>query len=260
MDNLDYRVSQAQGFVSANIEMPFDLVPVVLAQREGARDQLIEIGESLEKRLEIDQTFEFIKKRGFSYIASLFSKRILGLYCPDYLDQGRDRLILVPENIQNVSAQLGIEYDTFFTWVLTHEMMHIAQFNYGTRELSRAILEQVSGVLKKDLDVGQLKATMTWAEGSADFIMDRPGLIEKSEIEKMREKIDLKRQQINFFNILLRLLGNKTGQYLDGHRFSRNVAEKIGPAAIALPIQNPVFLPTGEEIKDPDIWISRVSR
>lgn len=258
MNNLEQKTLESYGFVSGQIGFPFHLVDVDYVSRQETAHELVSIIDDLEARLgQKSGLLGGIKRGGAGVISNLFSKRILGLYCPSYLNNRPDRLILVEENLLNVSDQLGFDYDIFLTWVLTHEMTHVAQFNSFKKELPDTIFSKIESVFSKKGDVSSLKAAMTWAEGSADFIMDRPGLVSKSDIDSMRRLVNLKRSSFSWMNLIIRLLGNKTGQYVNGYRFSEEVSKKLGPSSVALPIQYPNLLPSPEEINNPDLWVAR---
>jgi len=98
---------------------------------------------------------------------------------------------------------------------------------------------------------------MTWIEGSADAMMDQKGLIDEKLLEKMRQKIEARRNKVSWSSILLQLLTKKTSQYREGGRFCKAVSEKYGMSPMSLIIKNPEWLPTAEEIKAPSLWVQR---
>jgi uncharacterized protein (DUF2342 family) len=259
--NLDNEVILTHGFIAGLTGAEFSDVVVEIADRPMIAKTLQTMAESVEE-LADDKTsvFDPFKNKGVKIITNLFSKKILGLYSPAYLNKDRNKLLLVEENIVNVSNQLGFDQEKFFRWVLTHEMFHVAQFNHNDSLLEKELRQRIEDVVKsKDKEkIQEIQAIMTWVEGSADFFMDQEGLLNKEDIQFMRKMVDQRRNKFNFANLLMKLLGNKTGQYLNGKRFADQVSKELGIRAVALPVLKPKLLPTSLEIHSPTEWVDRV--
>jgi uncharacterized protein (DUF2342 family) len=261
--NLREEVVLTHGFIAGLTGIQFDDVLVEIVDQATIAETLQVMTESVEELGGQEASiFDPIKNKGVRVITNMFSKKILGLYSPAYLNKDQNKLLLVEANIINVSNQLGFEQEKFFRWVLTHEMFHVAQFNYNDRALEENLQSKIKEVVAtKDKEkVKEIQAIMTWVEGSADFFMDQEGLLSKEDIDFMREKVDQRRNQFNFANLLMKLLGNKAGQYLTGKKFADQVAQEINPRAVALPVLNPNLLPTSAEIHSPTEWVERAAK
>jgi coenzyme F420 biosynthesis associated uncharacterized protein len=112
----------------------------------------------------------------------------------------------------------------------------------------REILDRVTGL-------------MSLLEGHADVVMDLVGPSVVPSVATIRERFDQRRRDANPVQRLLRrLLGieMKMKQYAEGAEFVRAVIEAIGMAGLNTVWESPARLPTGAEIRDPALWLTRV--
>ncbi len=108
----------------------------------------------------------------------------------------------------------------------------------------------------------QLQAIMAVIEGYSNYVMREVGreivesypLIERRFEERERARTPAER-------LLLRLTGldMKLEQYRRGEGFCRAIADRMGREAFAVLWRGPEWLPTYEELAEPDSWISRVT-
>jgi coenzyme F420 biosynthesis associated uncharacterized protein len=107
----------------------------------------------------------------------------------------------------------------------------------------------------------RLTAVMTLAEGHGDYVMDAVGPEVVPSVADIRAKFQHRRQggsQVD--RAIRRLLGLdlKMRQYAEGSRFVTAVIEQVGMDGFNRVWTSPNTLPTHPEIKEPDLWISRV--
>jgi uncharacterized protein (DUF2342 family) len=271
-DELELLIGQAHGFVAAKLVQPFRTVSVRIVSQKEIGDALLEmVTEVKEMSFAERKTPAMVKSlidtgEGFltKSFVQMISSKILGLYKQSYIEDGPGELLLVGENIENVATALDLPLREFFLWVLVHETMHVAQFNSKDSYLRDFIKEKVIEITKgKNGQKEALKEVglaMTWIEGSADAMMDQEGLIDKKIIEKMRQKIEAKRDRISWSSLLLQILTKKTKQYREGRRFTEIVAKEYGMQPMSLIINDPTWLPMEEEIRSPSLWVQRFEK
>ena len=107
----------------------------------------------------------------------------------------------------------------------------------------------------------KLQAFMTLVEGYATFVMDAVGAKLLSEFARLKEAMERRRQASSPGDALLeRMLGLelKRRQYDDGVKFCRYVATLRDIESLNRAWEGPEYLPTTEELQDPDRWIGRI--
>jgi coenzyme F420 biosynthesis associated uncharacterized protein len=112
----------------------------------------------------------------------------------------------------------------------------------------RAALNQISGV-------------MALLEGHGDVTMTRAGSDLLPDAGRFERVLSARRQQANpVARTVQRLLGleAKLNQYAAGERFLAAIEAVGGPRAVDRCWQRPENLPTLEEIREPDHWLSRM--
>ncbi|WP_327088787.1 zinc-dependent metalloprotease [Nonomuraea sp. NBC_01738] len=107
----------------------------------------------------------------------------------------------------------------------------------------------------------RLTAVMTLVEGHGDFVMDAVGPSVVPSVADIRSKFAHRREGGSRLDRTMRkLLGIdlKMKQYAEGSAFVRTVVERVGMDGFNKVWTSPETLPTGAEISDPGLWISRV--
>ncbi len=108
--------------------------------------------------------------------------------------------------------------------------------------------------------VRRIQALMSLLEGHGDVTMDRAGAGEVPHAERFAEVLRARRQRRGPARLLQQLLGleAKMRQYAEGERFVGRVEEAGGPELLAAVWRGPEWLPTMDEIRQPDDWVRRV--
>jgi coenzyme F420 biosynthesis associated uncharacterized protein len=108
----------------------------------------------------------------------------------------------------------------------------------------------------------QIGGMMSLLEGHGDVTMDRAGAGRIPSAERFSRVLRQRRQQGNpMAKMLQRLLGfeAKLNQYEQGEKFIAAVEAQGGPELLNRAFAGPELLPSLVEIRDPQLWISRVS-
>ena len=108
----------------------------------------------------------------------------------------------------------------------------------------------------------QIMGMMSLLEGHGDVTMDRAGAEHLSEIPRFRRVISHRRSQVGPLAKLMRQMMGieaKMNQYAAGERFIAAVEEAGGTEFLDKAWEGPECLPSMAEIRDPDLWISRLS-
>ena len=108
----------------------------------------------------------------------------------------------------------------------------------------------------------QIMGMMSLLEGHGDVTMDRAGADRLSEIPRFRRVISNRRSQVGPLAKLMRQMMGieaKMNQYAAGERFIAAVEEAGGMEFLDRAWEGPERLPSMAEIRDPSLWISRLS-
>jgi coenzyme F420 biosynthesis associated uncharacterized protein len=109
--------------------------------------------------------------------------------------------------------------------------------------------------------VDRVQATMTVLEGHGEFVMDRLGDRLVPNHQHMHDTLRARRNAPGAAERLIQqLLGfrQKLDQYAMGEKFVRRLYERGGMAAVNRVFAEPAALPTLEEVRDPDRYLTRV--
>lgn len=211
--------------------------------------------------------------------------------------QDEDMVYYVGPNIAALEWRHGFPPEQFRMWIALHELTHRAQFtgvpwmkDYFLSLVKATMVEtdpkQVMEALrqaaqarkqgKNPLADGGLPALlaspeqrqvldkimglMSLLEGHGDVTMDRAGADRLNEIPRFREVINHRRAQLKGVSKLIsQLLGMeaKLNQYIAGERFIAAVEQSHGSQSLDHAWRGPEYLPTLEEIHQPEKWIAR---
>lgn len=225
-------------------------------------------------------------------VLGFVSQRVLGQYELAPVNAGD--VWFVGPNIVITERRLAFVPRDFRLWVAVHELTHRAQFegNPWMRDYFSGLVTSLLGSLELEpfsmldravralrvpgggdatpmgirlLDDNQrrifdrLSALMTVLEGHGNFIMDRVGAEVIPTQPRMRRTLSGGSLDGPLGKILRRVLGldMKKLQYEEGQRFFDAVHAATGREGVASVFAAPERLPTMEELRAPQTWLSR---
>ncbi len=205
----------------------------------------------------------------------------------------------VAPNIAALEWRHGFPPDEFRLWIALHEVTHRAQFtgvawlqehflslldqslNSADPKAFASAMKQIAAARREGrnpFDEGgiavlvaspeqrevldQIMGMMSLLEGHGDVTMDRAGADHLSEIPRFRRVISHRRSQVGPLARLMRQIMGieaKMNQYVAGERFIAAVEEAGGMEFLDKAWEGPECLPSMAEIRDPNLWITRVS-
>jgi uncharacterized protein (DUF2342 family) len=196
---------------------------------------------------------------------SYLGNNVLGQYDPLLLAEADDHaLYFVHPNIGKVAGMLDVDEERFRRWIAFHEVAHAAEFGAApwlSTHLEERMQEGVEALASGRLDRGALKelnVAMTAVEGYAELVMDRAF---DREYDDLRRKLDARRRGRGPIARLIRRLlglGMKRRQYERGKAFFDHVADARGLRGATVVWEDSGYLPTDEELDDPERWLARV--
>jgi len=226
-------------------------------------------------------------------VVGYLGQRVLGQYELVLLDEAVEdrppRLLFVLPNLGQAVQAFGAEEQQFMTWVALHEVTHAVQFAGLVRELLKSAevrleaprklhipsTDEVKRILtalrggdlisivtttpeRETLD--RVQAVMAVIEGHAEHVMDAvaPDLL--PSLPKLRASLDRRRKsQTGLSRLVAKLLGLelKLKQYEQGKFFCDAIVRERGPEALHHLWSSPEVLPTLDEIRNPDAWLTR---
>ncbi len=225
------------------------------------------------------------------------SSKVLGQYEAFRPAGESGRLILVAPNIVETERRLGVDPHDFRLWVALHEVTHRTQFTAvpwmhdHVRSEIGALLQATSlddpaqlverlktiatglpkgGSLVELLQTPEQKvvmdrvtAFMSLLEGHAEHVMDGVGPSVVPSVRHIRKKFDQRRKENHGLvdRLLRRALGLdlKALQYAEGKRFVDTAVRELGMAGFNRVWESPATLPTRQEIREPMLWVARLS-
>ncbi len=227
------------------------------------------------------------------WLLAFLATKVLGQYDVSLLATAappRGRLYFVEANVLSTADSLGIERDAFRTFIAIHEVTHAYEFEAHPwlRAHFASLVEETIHRLAADADglwvrlttprtgtghwmerlmtpeqraaFGRTQALMSLLEGASNHVMDAVGARILPGFDELHERFEGRhRRRGPLEQIILRLTGLdlKLEQYAEGERFVAAVTDRGGKAAFARVWRGPDWLPTLEEIRDPDRWLAR---
>jgi coenzyme F420 biosynthesis associated uncharacterized protein len=224
-------------------------------------------------------------------VLGLVSQRVLGQYEIDPVN-AQDVWFVGP-NVVITERRFGFVPRDFRLWVATHELTHRAQFEgnpwlrgyfhgqvhelLGSLELQPlSLLERALKVMRtpgaEAIPIGirllddhqrlifdRLQSLMTVIEGHGNFIMDRVAEATIPTQPRMRRTLRGSSWEGPLGRVMRRVLGLdlKRLQYEEGQRFFEVVFAAAGRDGVRAAFAGPESLPTLEEIRAPQRWLSR---
>ena len=246
------QVERVAGFVEAHTGTPLTIPPVREASREEIGEELRAMSRDLIDR---QTAWNTLLRPLEDRVLMFLSSRIMGLYTQRYSGGHESEILLHTERIRSLAPEIGLQEEEAVLWILSHEMFHAAQLD-PARPLRAYLQDRVRLFLQDRKGLRDLQAAFSWIEGSADWIMDRPGLLEDQQIAGARAALQKRRDQVSWASLLLRLLGNKQAQYAQGRAFVEAGVRDGGPRTLLAPVHDPLLLPRADE--DPETWARRI--
>ena len=107
----------------------------------------------------------------------------------------------------------------------------------------------------------RVQGLMSLLEGHGDLVMDRAAVGRIPSAERFRQVLHQRRQATGAARLLQKLVGveAKLRQYQQGEEFLAAV-EASDVASVDLLWRGPEWIPSLPEIKEPDLWLARVSQ
>jgi len=237
-----------------------------------------------------------IGNQQLGFLIGFLARKVLGQYDVSLLAASpvpRGRLYFVEPNITASAAALRIPLDRFRTFIALHEATHAFEFEAhpwlrdhftalvaesveqlatDTGGLCRRLREALSGARtghwierlmtdQQRATFGRAQALMSLLEGYSNHVMNAagerliPGFVEMHDrFERRNERRGAVEQAI------MRITGLdlKMEQYAAGERFVDAVLADRGSAFLQRVWEGPETLPSLDEIRDPQRWISRM--
>ncbi len=230
---------------------------------------------------------EEVITRYMGLLLGLLARRVLGQYDPALL--GREppetsTLILVEPNVQAWAKRDSLPLDELRRWLAMHEMTHAWEFRAhpwlqgyfegllrqvlvggladGHRPSSWELIRTLTfGMRQQWRAVSRIQAAMSLLEGFSNLIMNDVGrrqlphfaLLERAYRRRLENRTPLEQ-------LFMRLTGleMKIQQYILGERFASAIRDAGGMELLANVWRGPEWLPTMQEIQNPERWIARV--
>jgi coenzyme F420 biosynthesis associated uncharacterized protein len=211
--------------------------------------------------------------------------------------ENQDIVYYVGPNILALEKRYSFPPREFRLWLALHEVTHRAQFTgvpwmrayflslvesglnafdpdpkRFVEALRRAVDEIRAG--RNPLDEGglvslfatpeqsavfrQIQGLMSLLEGHGDLVMGRAGADLIPSAGRFHQVLHQRRQAAGPAKLLQKLIGleAKLRQYYEGERFLEAI-EKADPGAVSLLWQGPEWLPSIDEIRQPERWLAR---
>jgi putative hydrolase len=139
----------------------------------------------------------------------------------------------------------------------------LAEARAGEKPLDRGGLAAAVATPEQRTVLDQIGGMMSLLEGHGDVTMNRAGAGLIPSAERFERVLRARRQSAPVITrFLQRLIGleAKMAQYAQGERFIGAVEDAGGPELLDRAWQGSAWLPTLEEIREPQRWIERTQR
>lgn len=250
---LEEEKARCEGFLGSLLGEPVRLPPVRFVEPEdieGDLRQLVEDALQGKSSTVLRPLRLWLEGR----LLRSVSGKVLGIYTQRIFSEHESEILLSRSTLQTISSNWNIPEEVLLRWVLSHEGFHAFQLQPGL-PLRQEMRQRTQRLLRGEGGMAELMAAMTWIEGSADWVMDRPGLLRDDEIQSLREMMIRRRHEQRFSPLML-LLRSKRNQYEKGRLFAEQGWKEVGAASLCDPVLRPELLPRpGEE---PGNWARRL--
>lgn len=231
------------------------------------------------------------------YVGELFglmSRRVLGQYDPvlslapvDPAGLPDAALYLVEPNVMVVQRKQEVDGESLRRWLILHELTHAWQFGEHPwlrehivslmQEVlatglpidrlktmhSREMLQQLPDTVRTQLRVvTRVQAIMSVLEGYSNFVMHRIGRAHVPDADALESALHSRRQQRTLLERLVFAITGlemKMRQYEIGERFCDAVVQRSDVATLNRVWESADAMPTMDELKNPERWLSRMA-
>ncbi len=209
-------------------------------------------------------------------------------------------LYFVEPNIAAVQQQLGVNAEQFRLWITLHETTHAYEFEAypWVRDYFSDLLQRYFSELSTQLDTirngavafirrifqgrnsdmhwmeslltptqrqvfNELQALMSLVEGYSNHIMNAVGREILPNFDQIEQRMSQRKERRSLFDELFnRITGMelKMQQYEQGEKFVNALADHGGKELAARVWEGPEMLPSLQEIRDPQLWLDRVTK
>lgn len=230
------------------------------------------------------------------FLLAFLARKVLGQYDVSLLAVGpgaRGRLHFVEPNITATAATLRIPLQDFRTFIALHEATHAFEFEaypWLRDHFAGLVAESIEGLAAESGGMGarlrtaltrrgsghwmermltpkqlatfhQTQALMSLLEGYSNHVMNAAGERLLPGFTRLHERFERRNEARNALDrLILRLTGLdlKMAQYETGERFAATVIARRDRSFLNRVWEGPEMLPTLEEVRDPEQWISRI--
>jgi coenzyme F420 biosynthesis associated uncharacterized protein len=136
----------------------------------------------------------------------------------------------------------------------------VSEVRSGRNPLQESGVVGMLATPEQRLALQKISGMMSLLEGHGDVTMDRAGAAEVPGAAEFSRVLHQRRTQAKGLTRLMsRLLGldAKMRQYAEGELFVESIEKTGGPELLAQVWRGPEWLPTLDEIRNPDTWVAR---
>ncbi|MCF2706664.1 zinc-dependent metalloprotease [Arcanobacterium haemolyticum] len=271
--DLREQVEQARGVVTelTGLEVP-DVEVRILSRAAWAKAVVVSLEAAFPESWisrDVRAHAGFVSSSAYGVAVGAVARRALGQYVPEGFSGREGQLYLVAPNILEFRKDFGLDQRDLAMWMCVHELTHAAQFAAAPWlsdviiSHTRALMEAGDGAdISFDEGAGaEVNAVMSLLEGHADYVMNDvpvafiPG--KQRLIESMTKRRSSSNVLAKFFQQSIGL-DKKMEQYGAGRAFVEAVVSEVGYEGLNAVWDNPLNLPSADEISHPLSWIHRM--
>ena len=237
-----------------------------------------------------------LSNQQLGFVVAFLARKVLGQYDISLLAAGpapRGRLHFVDQNVVATARALGVPLDQFRVFIALHEATHAFEFEAypwirhhfaeRVRDTIEAFAEDASQLgdrlrrtllprggahwIERIMSPQQVKAfratqaLMALLEGYSNHVMNAAGerlLPGFAELHDRFERRGERRTVLERAIMRVTGLDLKMEQYAAGERFVSTVTRERGRSYLNQVWTGPAWLPTLDEIREPDRWVRRI--
>lgn len=226
------------------------------------------------------------------------SRKVIGQYDVFLPPDDEDLIYFVGPNVVSVERKLGFDPADFRLWVAVHEVTHRAQFtaapwlrgylagmvdaylstiDIDPKKLIENLTRGLGDLVQRDdaqtvslilsmmtpeqrAIFGRMQALMSVVEGHASYVMNVVGEEHIPSLPNLKKGLAKRRRSGGMERTFQKAIGfdQKLKQYSMGEAFVARVVERSSMGHLNLVWQGPQYMPTLEEMSEPDRWLARV--
>jgi coenzyme F420 biosynthesis associated uncharacterized protein len=226
------------------------------------------------------------------------SRKVLGQFDPFLPPDDEGLIYFVGPNILDAEQRFALAEHDFRLWLALHEVTHRVQFSEANWLRGHVLTMLDSYLKMTDLDprrivedlrrvaedvrgasqwrtIGvvyalmtppqreqfhRMQAMMSLIEGHATFTMNKVADGRIATLDRMRVALAQRRGIGGFERVFQQAIGfdHKIKQYGVGEAFVAHVVERAGMEGLNRAWLSPSYLPSADEMSEPDLWLARV--